>query len=513
MTAAGSLSVAVVTSGADELRQHDEAFLAGLRAGLAGPGGPAVEVSVLPSSGTVGETVAEVERFLDLGGQAVAVCAPSSVAAEIASVAERRRVLAIIGTALGVGLRGPRRFVFSSAHDLDDELAVVAASLQACPGARVRVLARPTLLGYNAVASARTVLEPLGHQVDTTLVRGDAAALGEIVEGIAADGPDAVVVAWDDADREKLAAALTAAGLAARSIVVNGTGQLSPRPGPDALERILCTVGDAAPGAPTVLDGLDRALVRYGTGLRGAATAGVRAALLLARAAGAADADGRVRALEGRTIDGPGGTATVCPRTHRLRQGLRLRGPAEDAGTLGEWSGEELNRLRPVTPWAVGMIQHVAVRVGDVERALRFYVEGLGGRLSIPPMTFPPPVGPTMFGAPEGTAFRYCMVTFGATSLELFSFEGHEPAPARPDPDCFFPHVGIEVPHTPSALERVERYGGTRIWPVMGRFGRVATWFFADPDGNVVELMDGTVDEVAMGGVELAAPDDPVLSF
>ena len=66
------------------------------------------------------------------------------------------------------------------------------------------------------------------------------------------------------------------------------------------------------------------------------------------------------------------------------------------------------------------------------------------------------------------------------------------------------------VHRTEATLARAEAAGGRRLWPEVDRFGRARAIYLADPDGNVVELLDGSVADIAAALVKWfpeAAPE------
>ena len=71
------------------------------------------------------------------------------------------------------------------------------------------------------------------------------------------------------------------------------------------------------------------------------------------------------------------------------------------------------------------------------------------------------------------------------------------------------PHFGLQVDDVAAALEQVERAGGRRMFERVERWGRARVVYVADPDGNVIELLDAPVETIAEEAIRMfpdAAP-------
>jgi len=118
-------------------------------------------------------------------------------------------------------------------------------------------------------------------------------------------------------------------------------------------------------------------------------------------------------------------------------------------------------------------IEHLAVVTTDVEKAAAFYKDVLGfkerGRLQT---------------AHSGTII---FITLGGTELELFGGGAIAPKPeGRP---VAYTHVALTVDDIDNDYERIAKHGVEfSMKPTTVESGmRIA--FFADPDGNTLELM------------------------
>ena len=123
-------------------------------------------------------------------------------------------------------------------------------------------------------------------------------------------------------------------------------------------------------------------------------------------------------------------------------------------------------------------ILHTMLRVGDLQRSVKFYTEVLGMKL---------------LRTTERPEQKYSLAFVGydteerASVLELTYNHGVD----RYDPGSGFGHVAIEVADAAQACEKVKRQGGkvTReAGPVKG--GTTVIAFAEDPDGYKIEFIE-----------------------
>ncbi|MEV5848561.1 VOC family protein [Streptomyces sp. NPDC051985] len=146
-------------------------------------------------------------------------------------------------------------------------------------------------------------------------------------------------------------------------------------------------------------------------------------------------------------------------------------------------------------------LHHVGLRVTDLDRSTAFY-QALGGEILTAPFELSGRGAALAMTAPPSTRIRIALLGFrDGGGVELFDFgAGDQPswlAGSLPSRDARLPHVGIQVDDVDDALERAERAGGARLWPRPSFWGTVRVVYLRDPDGNVVELLDGPLTEVA----------------
>ena len=149
--------------------------------------------------------------------------------------------------------------------------------------------------------------------------------------------------------------------------------------------------------------------------------------------------------------------------------------------------------------------------VGDLERAVRFYAEAFGGEPLTLPVLLEGRAAEQVMDGPAGTRYSMCLIRIGAATVELFSFHGDiRPSWARAS-EGRLPHFGLQVDDVEAALEQVERAGGRRLFERVERWGRARVVYVADPDGNVIELLDAPVETIAEEAIRMFPDAAPVL--
>ncbi len=151
-------------------------------------------------------------------------------------------------------------------------------------------------------------------------------------------------------------------------------------------------------------------------------------------------------------------------------------------------------------------IQHVALVVKDIEKAGRFYEEAFGAKWRVKAVTLGPPGASGVFEGPVNLSVETAMLELSGCLLELFAFNG-ESSPSWLDKrEVLVPHLAIQIDDLPACLTRVEKAGGSRVWPEPMRIGRSLAIYVRDLDGNTFELMDATAEEL-VGHLLTAFPD------
>lgn len=161
----------------------------------------------------------------------------------------------------------------------------------------------------------------------------------------------------------------------------------------------------------------------------------------------------------------------------------------------------------------VSLDHHVALRVTDIDRSIRFWVEALDGRLATPPALRSGGYFNDLFG--PGAQVKICYILFDAGAVELFEFVEPRQAvsPSSQTGDGLM-HFGVTVEDVAEALRRVEAAGGRRRLEINRMGGREDAPRFVyceDPDGHVFELMEATnvqtVEQILKTIAALARPN------
>jgi catechol 2,3-dioxygenase-like lactoylglutathione lyase family enzyme len=134
-------------------------------------------------------------------------------------------------------------------------------------------------------------------------------------------------------------------------------------------------------------------------------------------------------------------------------------------------------------------LHHLGIRVASLDRAVAFYAALGAAPLNAQPIEVD---GRTL--RTPGTARMVLLAFPEGNGLELFEFPT---APPPPDPDARTPHLGIQVSDVDDALARAETAGGARLWREPAQWGAIRVVYLRDPDGTVLELLNGPLSAVA----------------
>jgi catechol 2,3-dioxygenase-like lactoylglutathione lyase family enzyme len=141
---------------------------------------------------------------------------------------------------------------------------------------------------------------------------------------------------------------------------------------------------------------------------------------------------------------------------------------------------------------------HCGLRVTDIDRAARFYIEAFDGHFLATPFELSGDFAETVMEGPEGVTFKVCMVGFADDSLvELFQFidPAHPVEVVHPTRGNII-HYGVQVDDVDEALARVEKAGGRRIWPEVSPWGTAKVIYVKDPDENIIEITDASMETI-----------------
>lgn len=123
---------------------------------------------------------------------------------------------------------------------------------------------------------------------------------------------------------------------------------------------------------------------------------------------------------------------------------------------------------------------HTMIRVGDLERSLRFYTEVLGMKL-LRQMDFP-----------EGK-FTLAFVGYGDEAHDTVLELTYNYGVAQYEPGNAFGHIAIAVEDVYQSVENIRAAGGKVVreaGPML--HGSTVIAFVEDPDGYKIELLDAS---------------------
>ena len=125
---------------------------------------------------------------------------------------------------------------------------------------------------------------------------------------------------------------------------------------------------------------------------------------------------------------------------------------------------------------------HTSITVADIAKTLAFYQGILGF----------PVVGQLAFHDERGFLITYLQC--GNSILEIFSFDKPTIYHTWNQDETVLglKHLGILVDDVDAVAKKLVDAGVRIIYPPNSALGDVKTCFFADPDGNALELIDGT---------------------
>jgi catechol 2,3-dioxygenase-like lactoylglutathione lyase family enzyme len=159
----------------------------------------------------------------------------------------------------------------------------------------------------------------------------------------------------------------------------------------------------------------------------------------------------------------------------------------------------------------VNASQHVGIRVRDIDRSAQFYIDAFGAHyLTLPFEVADDPGMEALFGGHPGLKVKVCILGFEQGGIvELFQFlEPSRPTGPEDPTQAMLMHWCIQVDDVEAALEKALSHGASLVQP-MGDWGGTKYVYCYDPDGNVFELLETSMEDTARRTIELfpgAAP-------
>ncbi len=154
---------------------------------------------------------------------------------------------------------------------------------------------------------------------------------------------------------------------------------------------------------------------------------------------------------------------------------------------------------------------HLAFRVADLDASTRFYVEVFDAEIASNPFVIEGDFAQAMMDGVPGVRFRLRHLRFAGGMLELFEFiDTPRPPASIAAMDAPILHAGFQVDDVELIAARIEQAGGRLLLPVTD-WGRYQLTFCADPDGNIIELANASIEELIAATKEAfpeARPED-----
>lgn len=157
----------------------------------------------------------------------------------------------------------------------------------------------------------------------------------------------------------------------------------------------------------------------------------------------------------------------------------------------------------------VNASQHIAIRVADVERSARFYLDAFDGHYLTRPFIGEGEAMEQLMGGHPGLRVKVCILGFDQGVIELFEFlEPVHPPTAIDPPANNLIHWCLQVDDVEATLAKVLAAGGKTVRP-LDHWGAATFVYCTDFDGNVFELLGQSMQEIATLTIEMfpeAAP-------
>jgi len=148
--------------------------------------------------------------------------------------------------------------------------------------------------------------------------------------------------------------------------------------------------------------------------------------------------------------------------------------------------------------------------VSDIERAAQFYIDAFEGHYVVCPFAIKGDFAEVVMDGPPGVSFKVAMVGFAHGCVELFEFiEPVNPSePVHPTRGNII-HFGVQVDNVAETLGRVEAAGGRRLWPEINPWGSANVIYVTDPDQNILEVTNASMQEIIRLTLEAYPAADP----
>jgi branched-chain amino acid transport system substrate-binding protein len=325
------VKIGLITSKTGLLGAYGTEFLRGFDVGLAYAthgtgmtGGHKLLVSDFDDGDDASKAVAQAKDLIGQGYKIIAGTAWSSIAIQMAPLAQENNVL-YLPLAATDAMTGANRNTFRAGRESIQDLLTVGAELGTnLRGKRVLVLAQDSAFGQANVAGARLVLGSEGATVDGLLVPLSADDFAPFAQKVVSAKPDLLFIAWAGATGVAMMQSLQSDGVMDQMKVVTGIDQRAAFPlfakyGPNVNYIALYLPECSHTAANEFLIHADEK--SYGKMPEDFENDGFVAAQMIVHAVASADGDDvqkMISSLEGFTFVGPKGTEHIRAADHAL---------------------------------------------------------------------------------------------------------------------------------------------------------------------------------------------------
>ena len=135
-------------------------------------------------------------------------------------------------------------------------------------------------------------------------------------------------------------------------------------------------------------------------------------------------------------------------------------------------------------------LHHIAIGVSDLDKALKFYIEGLGFEIVQQGVFDNDPTANQAIGL-DAIKAKMVMLKAPNAFVELWQYSHPVPEDLRSRPcDYGYPHIALQVDDIQKEYDRLKAHGMEFVGKVV-QFGDSASAIYGrDPCGNIIELYE-----------------------
>ena len=190
--------------------------------------GHRIQLTTEDSADNPTTAAADFKSYVGAGYKIIGGTVDSSIATELAPLAQQNKVLYISGAAAADQITGANRYTFRSGRQTYQDVQTAKSYIKALgTGKTVLVLGQDFAFGQSYVTDATQAFGSLGDTVKSLLVPLTTTDFTPTALQVQADHPDIVFLAWAGATGAPLAQALDQQGIFASSKVVTGLANVA----------------------------------------------------------------------------------------------------------------------------------------------------------------------------------------------------------------------------------------------------------------------------------------------